>query len=161
MRPAYAFHSATRSPHTFLRAFAFFLSPLAHPWWKIAWKNGCRARQIIRFPSQSFDLFPFLQTRLVTTVLGCIRKANVIIYARILGVPLRHVWEPVALRVVVGGSCKLLLYSVCHFHDAGIKFFLSSLRYFYGPCTNPYIYDSQAAIGLPIILLYKFISQIP
>lgn len=114
---------------------------------------------VVRFPT---DLSPFLQTGPVTTVLECIRKANVIIHARILGVPLRHVWEPVAPAscCIVGGSCKLLLYSVCHFHNAGIKFPLSSLRYFYGPCINPYIYDSQAALDLPIILLYKFIPWI-
>lgn len=96
--PLLVLHTRLPEPAPF-----FSLSLLARSWWKIAWKNGRRARQIIRFPPRSFptDLSPFLQTRPVTTVLGCIRKANVIIHARILGVPLRHVWEPVALRVVV------------------------------------------------------------
>lgn len=169
MRPAYAFHSAHLVFSFFLRAFSLFFF-LLHVWWEIAsWKNGRRARQIIRFlaalfPSLASPSLPpcsvFPTTEPATTVLGCIRKANVIIHARILGVLLHHVWETCcATRHVVGGSCKLLLYSVCHFYDTGIKFLLYFLYYFYSSCTNPCIYDIQAALSL-IMLSYKFIPRI-
>lgn len=95
MRPAYAFHSAHRSLPFFSLLLLF--SPALVMGDCASWKNGRRARQIIRFPAAlSLSLPPpplFPATGPATTVLGCIRKANVIIHARILGVPLHHVWE--------------------------------------------------------------------
>jgi len=108
------------------------------------------AGQIIPFPRDSSPA----TTR---AVLPCIRRAGVIIHAR----------NPrsgtcCATPRVVGGSCKLLLYSVCHFHAAAIRSLLYSSNRLNAPRTNPRIYDALCDAPLSsIVLAYKFIPRLP
>lgn len=170
MRPAYAFHSAHRS-------LSFFLCPSLFSLSFFSCDGRSRRGKMVAAPDKLFVFLqpflplpsplsslplsaPFLQWNQLWIVLGCIRKANVIIHARILRVPLHHVWETCcATRHVVGGSCKLLLYSVCHFYDTGIKFLLYFLYYLYSSCALILIFMIFERRSL-IMLSYKFIPRI-
>lgn len=134
MRPAYAFHSLLVL-HAHLRDFFSLLASSM---------GDCVVKKMVAapdksfvFPSQPFLVPPFSPPPLpdfsfpamkrTATVSGCIRRANVIIHARILCICFA---SPRLGICCVHRRCKLFLFHMCYF-DGRSNTFLVYLCFFF------------------------------